>query len=282
MASAWLRKMMPNDVGSLRRSSLSGAVSRLPKRKPVDIAPPQCRICNDKGWKTRIDASGYKFVEPCTCRSEALKRALIERAAVPRKFLSKGFDDFVTKSPNPRERLCLERAVRSARNWCRSFRDTDGVTTSKGLIFVGPPGGGKSHLAAACLQAVVGHYRVRGRFCNFTQFIRRMHRSYSKDAAETSDSIMRPIVEADLVLIDEIGRERPTDHTLDLMHSMIEDRYLRSAPTLFTTNYPLTGRGTILAHRMSDALVSRIWEMTTCVDMTDAWDFRQQVLAHST
>ena len=46
-------------------------------------------------------------------------------------------------------------------------------------------------------------------------------------------------MEAELLVLDDLGRERPTDWVEETMTLIVNTRYTESRPTIFTTNYPL-------------------------------------------
>jgi DNA replication protein DnaC len=117
-------------------------------------------------------------------------------------------------------------------------------------------------------------------------------------------------MEADLLVLDELGAQKPTAWVQDVLYLVINGRYTRRRPTLFTTNYrlerppakagdeppvdrfrqrrgeePASERGDadaygLLAHRVPPARVSRVHEMTRPVDLTAVEDFRHAVGRH--
>jgi len=235
-----------------------------------------CKRCNDRGWIIQDRAA-----RECPCRIETRTERLLAAANLPPKFEGKTWKDFRTNHDNQRVAGMLAKV----RNMSSRFVDKfmiDGKPRPTGLFFVGRPGCGKSHLATTVIQEVIKRHGVPALFVNFTVLINAIRNSYDEKSTEATNQVLHRPMNVPLVLIDEIGRERPTDHTMDILHLLLETRYLARLPTIFTANYPLKGRGkeVSLGERVSAPLVSRISEMAYVMEMRGAWDYRQEVLAH--
>jgi DNA replication protein DnaC len=97
---------------------------------------------------------------------------------------------------------------------------------------------------------------------------------------------LAPILDAEVLLLDDLGAGRTTAWAQDVMHDVLAHRYNRKLPTLMTTNRA-TGddegaSGTnsdapTLRDRLGDALMSRIYEMCRVIPVTSE-DFRRRVL----
>lgn len=249
----------------------------IPARRTVVAEPVyDCDDCEDRGWRT----VGDRTVRECECQARHRAKRLIANAAIPPLFVDRVFADFRVKHPRRAVRLRLQSAVDLSLQYCKRFME-DGEPRSTGLIYTGPPGGGKSHLAATVLQDLMSRYGVRTLFANFTLFMARVRSTYDASDQASTDSVLKAIMEIPVLLFDEIGRERSSEHTMDILHLVIETRYLNKRPTLFTSNYdmtPVDGKAS-LADKLSAHLVSRIHEMAHTIEMGDTWDYRRDVLA---
>jgi DNA replication protein DnaC len=153
-----------------------------------------------------------------------------------------------------------------------------------GLLFVGKPGVGKTHLSVAILKTLILEKNVVGKFIDETEFLRRLQYSYGQDSSETEREVLLPLMKADLLVWDDLGTGRPTEWARETIRTLLNHRYTFQKQTIFTTNWSIrlqgrkpgeTGEQT-LAERITVRLLSRIMEMAEIVEVTGP-DFREDV-----
>ena len=103
---------------------------------------PDCPDCDGTGWKQLV-RDGITAVERCGCVEVHHKETLWERAAMPARFQSAGFENFRLPRENPIAYENLGVAMNDARVFAREYP----FTPKPGLMFQGNPGVGKTHLA---------------------------------------------------------------------------------------------------------------------------------------
>ena len=178
----------------------------------------------------------------------------------------------------------------TAARWVDEFLALDGGSREGGLLFIGPPGVGKTHLAAAALAEVIRRYRVRGRFVDFTSLIYQIQSTFDAGSPETKQGVLEPVLSAEVLVLDELGAQKPSPWVSEVLYLVLNGRYTARKPTLFTTNYFLEGSagahsldrgagGDLLSTRIPSMLVSRLWEMARPVLMQGD-DFRRVVKSH--
>ena len=85
--------------------------------------------------------------------------------------------------------------------------------------------------------------------------------------------IIQSLCDLDLLLIDDIGKEHITDYSRQIIYSVINGRYERQKPTLFTTNCTSAD----LESKIDPATISRMMESNIAVKFDNIPDYRQRI-----
>src|ERR1044072_5070720 len=181
----------PSTMLSRRRRRLRWS----PKKSPVAPAPsataaaggsaPECR---GRGWVTRPDA-GTGSARRCACAAKAIVPRLEQEAGVPSRYARCTLANFQSTG-RYREQLLAPRSL--TQRWVEEVLSEAGGVRGSGLLFIGPPGVGKTHLAAAALGELIRRYRVRGRFVDFTSLLYQIQSTFDSGAGETKRSVLDP------------------------------------------------------------------------------------------
>ena len=140
----------------------------------------------------------------------------------------------------------------------------------RGLILMGGCGVGKTHLAVSALLEIIQSGKPgKLLFSNFQDLIQNIQASFGDDEARSKTEILRPLLEADLLVLDELGSQKPSVFVHDILYHVINRRYNDERATIFTTNFTDD-----LAERIGDRLRSRLYEMCEEVKLTGIPDYR--------
>jgi DNA replication protein DnaC len=140
---------------------------------------------------------------------------------------------------------------------------------SKGLYLWGSPGVGKTHIAAAL---AIREFEL-GSLVRFTTLVELQAKVRSTYGTRTSeDEVLDTIMCCRLLVLDDVGKERPTEWSQNMLYRIIDSRYNAMLPVIITSNY---GRPELAARlatgtddEMAACIVSRLSEMCESLHVT--------------
>src|SRR5690349_15279768 len=192
-------------------------------------------------------------------------------ARVPRRYHHCTLDDFVTYDNDT-----LEDALSRSRQMAKQF-----PVIERGLFFVGDPGVGKTHLAVAILRQVILTRGARGIFYDTRDLLKLIRGTYSNEVKTTELDVLKPVMDADLLVLDDLGAEKTSEWVEETLNLIVNTRYNERRTTIFTSNYPDlppdTNPGVVTLHdRIGFRMRSRLHEMCDFLDLEGA-DYRMLI-----
>jgi DNA replication protein DnaC len=223
--------------------------------------PEVCPLCYGSGMEI-IPGKGAR---PCQCRKRKSHTTILEKVRLPKRYTDCHFHSYKILNPSQ------DRAFRYASRLTMEY-----PAVERGLLFMGTVGVGKTHLAVSILKGLT----ERGFSCLFYEFgalLKEIQDSYNPVSQTSELKVLSPVLDAEILVLDEIGASKPTDWVRDTMAHIINTRYNDKKLTIFTTNYldeRRTERDETLEDRIGVRLRSRLFEMCKTVAIQGE-DFRR-------
>jgi DNA replication protein DnaC len=255
---------------------------------PNPQSRPECPACGGTGWKNVESPGKATRVTRCDCRMATRNQRLLQQAHIPARYEHCTLADFTTDFAG------AHRSLAAARLAAGRFVEEYPVEKT-GLLLIGPIGTGKTHLAVGIIQELIRGKGVPCRFCDYRELLKEIQNSYNSSVQTTELEILRPIFDAEVLVLDELGAVKPSEWVWDTVSHILNSRYNDKKTTIITTNFPNlppgdvqtsrgsaadsarhSARGETLGDRITERMRSRLLEMCRAIQI-DGADFRQKV-----
>ncbi len=224
-----------------------------------------CPICGGTGWE-KVDS--FAGVRRCSCIETARVQRLLDAARIPKRYEHCDLDSYLPGDDSQKK------AKADVLRFLEKYPLID-----VGLLFLGTCGVGKTHLAVALLKHVILEKGDSGLFYDFRDLLREIQGSWNSVSQASEMEVLRPVLDANILVLDELGANKPTEWVRDTIAHVINCRYNEKKVTIFTSNFPdnasKAGEET-LTDRIGARLRSRLFEMCKEVEIRGK-DFRQEI-----
>ena len=241
------------------------------------MARPDCPRCEGTGFVVHEEDDGrLSTALRCDCARHEPSDADLSFAGLPQRYLHCTLDNFVSVNNLQRDALSV----------ARSFTETY-PAVERGLLFTGHCGVGKTHLATAMMRELVLEQGARAVFVDYQDLLKRIQLTFSRSAGgPTEEDVIGPVLEAELLVLDDLGARRTTPWAEETISHLLSVRYNEQRVTVITTNLQdieadagsreqLPGGNVMLSERVSERVLSRLHEMCRIV-FVDGPDHRRQ------
>ncbi|MGA1867485.1 MAG: ATP-binding protein [bacterium] len=236
-----------------------------------------CPACNGSGWLTVEDKDGTSVAIRCRCYINRRKEGLLLETNISTRYKHCTFDNFETLSTQgsflspTKAQLTPAMAKEVVQEFVKEY-----PMKKRGLLIIGSCGVGKTHLGVALIKTLIKEKGVPCIFYDFRDLLNEIKASY-KSTRSVESSILKPVLEKDVLVLDELGAEKITEWTRDTLAFIINRRYNENLTTIFTSNW-LDDAGAdeeTLQDRIGYRLRSRLYEMCRVIEIVGE-DYRKR------
>lgn len=234
-------------LGKLRGEPLTGEISGLEIRlaelvqkrnallsqygiDPAALEPKwHCPRCQDTGM---VNTEGRYVV--CTCAKAKRAQLLRQRANLPVRIAGASFAGANFDLYQPEYRAQARKIYSYVQKFCNELKTNPG----QGLFIHGSTGSGKSYLlgciANYLLEDMSVHYIV------YADFLDSLRATFNRDTEYSEQQMVDEVKNVDLLLLDDLGIEKPTEFSLKYLAQIVDYRYRNLKPLVVTSNFTIT------------------------------------------
>jgi len=217
-----------------------------------------CDICGGAGVVSMKNDNGYTYLTSCPkCGVIHKNVKQYNYAGIPAKYSNV----LEVDSFKPGASIDKQSALKYAKdNFLKRYPN------NKGFLLMGPSGVGKTHLAVGAISELTLKKGIKCIFKDFFLLLSELRQAYSEGRSE--NEVLMPLIDAEVLLIDELGKGKSNEWELGILDQLISKRYNSTKKTLITTNYiardqlkrnSLTTE--IMENRVGERIASRLYEM---------------------
>jgi len=205
------------------------------------------RLCDGTGWILDEEAN---VARPCKCRDGRISRVQSRRigTGIPKRFRGVSFERKPVCDLDPQ-------TVQHVRQFVRKIDKN--LDEGRGLWFFGDVGTGKTSLAMLVSKAALEAGRSVAIY-SVPHLLADIKDTYDDDSNRSYTDLFRRLCEVDLLHLDDLGAEKPTEWVLEQLYSIVNERWQNERSIVVTSNPGIDE----LRAQIGQRTVSRLEEIT--------------------
>ena len=195
----------------------------------------KCSKCGDTGWVFYTDDDGTERTRKCDCG--LIDRELMNRqrtyAEIPEAFKDYRLDSF--KTTFYKNQAIITEASKTIRYWFRNLNQMmkDGI----GLyISSSTKGSGKTRMAASIANELMIENGYPVKFATSIQILTEIRSTWDKTSGTSESKLLNQLTSIKVLVLDDFGTETVKDWIGERFYHIINERYVRNLPTIYTSN----------------------------------------------
>lgn len=176
--------------------------------------------------------------------NEDQRRSMWDAAEIGKRMASCRFDNYTPRNDDQRSSFAT----------CKKFADgLNSDKTGAGLILVGPPGTGKTHMAISIFRSAI-ESDMNALYTSVDAIISEARASDRFSSKITRKDVLRDLARYDLLIIDEVGLQSGNTDDVRFLHSVIDRRTQDGTSTVLVSNLPKDEIHTAIGERALDRM----------------------------
>ena len=216
-----------------------------------------CELCGGRGWFTPdvpVGHPDFGQVITCECQRDRLEE---ERSARLLRYSNLGsLSRFTFEALDPKGRSNDAESQKLFEEACRVA--VEYAESPEGwLVFVGPNGSGKTHLAAAIAKRCIDNGHVVF-FVHVPDLLDHLRATFAPTNEVSYSDLFEQVKNTPLLILDGLGSQATTPWTQEKVQQIFNHRYNAKLPTIVTTTSDTADLDPYVRSRLDDRSLSRM------------------------
>ena len=211
---------------------------------------PKCLLCNDIGVVTR-EKDGQWYGSLCHCVEQKSIECMIQASGLSGDERSIRFEQFEVTRQTEKMNQVVQLYLMEFPEIFRSR------TASKGMALTGYVGTGKTMLVQAVANELLDR-KIPVIFVVTPALIGELRAAQFNASGQEIEEKILTLSTVDVAIFDDVAKEKISEWVQTQYFRIVDNRYRRRLPTIFTSNHNIDG----ISQRLGDAVASRLYDLT--------------------